>query len=387
MRIIKILSAWITSVILHICLLLVFLSSVMLFSLSRPEIYKETLSETNAYQDFVSSVIESNLEAAQESSTSIPLDDLMIQKIVYSIFSPEMLQKKTETVIDQTFAWLRSDVNRLQLFVDFTQERNELYDRLSQYAAERTAGLDECAPDEILNQTNVFELSCRPFGFSKEIVATSVRNDLENSNFLKDTVFTEVDLPKTASGEYFYETYSFLPQVFSLLTKLPVFVAISILAMIPFVLVRTLGRKGFRRLSRYLFSSATTILFATVLFGYIIPHYTSAFEIKGNATAELQNKIANTFISKVDIVVIKTAFSILLVAALITFVERVTRKRMNYKDAEVQAGVISSLEKRQAQTGKVDKKKLPPVQTSEEQKSKKAKKTNKKINKYRKIQL
>lgn len=208
-----------------------------------------------------------------------------------------------------------------------------MIDKLSTYAALRLDGLETCTQQE-LQTNNLFELDCQPPGFYREIVKNQVTSDLENSDFLRNPVFTEDDLPRTEDEKSIVDKLSFVPLVYKILNNgIWIFGSIFVLASFLFILIRRPLRKGFKAIGKDLLGNGSMLIIFTVFYSYVLPKISGSFNLQlTNTGSESLDEVSNYFVHKLDILIINIAIQIAAVGLLILIIERMSRTSNIYSE-------------------------------------------------------
>lgn len=375
---------WLSKLLMHGALVLFIASLAVIFLFGEKQATKDILIESGVYSSFVDAVIADNVKTSANQLSSIPLSDPEIQKIAKQAFSPTALKNVTETFVDKLYAWLNGDEDSLKFEIELNPQKEVFIEQISTYAANRLVGLPSCGIEEVQNIA-IFALKCRPENVPLEFVKEQVHNDLEASEFFKDLRFTEQDLPKSKGGAPIYQEFAFVPPVMrALRTSLWNFVAVFVLASALFISLRRPLRKGFKSYGRDLLSNGGTLLVATVVFGFILPKMTNGFNIQGNETMTLMNKVSDTYIRHFDILIINVALQVAACGLIIVMLERLSRPDSIYRGIKKKAGLTTSIERSKVVIGKIVRKPVPPIQTSEAPRKRKKTKSHA-SKKYRKI--
>jgi len=345
---------------------------------------KNSVAESGIYDKFVTSIIEENIKQQTSNSNSIPLDDPRVQEIIYSVFNPRVLQTSAELVIDGAYTWLEVEDVELSFIIDFTQQREQLIDGLSSYSATRLEGLPPCSSQD-LQTPNVFKLQCQPPGFYEELVKKQVSSDLTNSDFLKDAVLTEKNLPSAVDGATIDQKYSFAPLAYQVLkNSIWIFGILFVVATIIYIAIRKPTRKGVKAYGKDILANGLLLLIFTVFYSVVVPRLMSSYSLQANTGANAINDSFKYFTNRLDGIIINIAIQIVAVGILILAIEKISRTSSIYGALAKKAGITTSIKPAK----KLDKKETlakPPVQTSETAKKSKFKKQ--KSSKFRKMGL
>jgi predicted PurR-regulated permease PerM len=384
MRFIKGVFRWLTTVILHLSLFALIGAICFNVFFGSSSSLKNSIAESGVYESFVPSIISANIEQQTNESNSIPLEDPEIQRIINEVFNPKLLQASADTVIDGVYTWLDGNSEILKFEINFTQQRTELIDRLSTYSALRLKGLPPCTAIE-LQTANVFRLQCQPPGFYETLVKNQVKDDLNNSDFLKDSVLTEKNLPIVKEGVAIDQKFHFAPIIFSVLKNgIWLFGFSFLLATAVYISIRKPKRKGINAYSKDLLANGIMLLVFTVFYSIVVPKLLSSYSLQASTGSSALNESLNYFTNRLDILVINIAIQITALGAIIFAIERMSRTAGIYGVLAKKSGLTTSIE-HFPKTGKKEKTNKPPVQTSET--AKKPKYTKQKSSKFKKIGL
>ncbi len=376
---------WLSKLLMHAGLVLIVASLSVIFLFGEKQALKDVLIESGVYSSFVDSVLVDNAKTSSNQLSSLPLQDPEIQKIAKQAFSPTALKNATESFVDRLYDWLNGSADSLTFSIELNPQKEVFIEQVSTYGANRLVGLPPCSENEVQN-TTIFALQCRPENVPLEFIKQQVHDDLEASEFLKDIRFTEADLPKTKSGAYIHQELAFVPPLLrALRTSVWTFLVVFVLASLLFILMRKPLRRGVKLYGRDLLSNGATLLGATIVFGFVLPKLTNGFNIQGNETVTLMNKVSDTYLRHFDILIINISLQVVACGLIIVMLEKLSRPQSKYSHLQKKTGLTTSYERSKVVIGKVIHKPMPPVQTSEGLKRKK--RTSRTPKKYRKIGL
>ena len=389
MWILKTIVRSVSTLALHVALFGLVLAIIFSRFIGDTKTIKTAIDDSKIYDSLVQSIIDDNVDNFSQSSTSIPLDDPEIQKIILRSFDSNTLKDNTEATIDSVQNWLNGKSDKLEFSFDLSEGKAKLADNLGDYAVNRLERLPACST--FSSETNVFRIGCLPPDVNLRSLRETLKNDFNNTpNFLSDPVITEDNLPKSADGQRIDQKFSFARSIYQILDNgILIFGLGLVLASLFFIIVRLPLRRGFRALGRDLSTNGLMLLLFTVVYAYVLPRFTSSFSlnISGNPSTQLFNRAADNLMHKLDILIINTAIQIALVGIVILIIERLTRSSDIYAKVYEKSGLEFSDPPKHT-TSKTIKKHKPneaPVQTSEVPRH--TTKTVQKKKKYRKIQL
>ncbi len=381
MRVITPFLRWISSMLLHGSLFLMIGCFSFVFLISDRQVIKDTLVTSNIYQDIVPTILNEAQKQTDKSETALPLRDPAIREVIRTAFSPQLLQRQSYNIIDATYAWLDGSKENIEFSADFTQSKNAAIQGVATYSADRVLSLPLC--DQIPGAINVFDVTCQPPGLSSEFIKKQVESDLQSLEVLKDVVFTQDDLPKSQQGKTMQEQFSYAPLVYQVLkSSIVPSVALFLIAAAVYVWVRLPLLKGLKSLGRDLLSNGLMLILMTVVFGFIIPRYTSMFAVSGEGIAGLMNRVLESYIHKFDILVINVALQVAATGFALLLIVRISQSNRGYKELRARAGVASSVVTRSPSSKPTESSNIPIV-TSEPRRAQK--KTKKKTTKKRRF--
>lgn len=370
---------WLSSVLLHFSLFFFIGAVVFVSVLSNKQVLKDSLVSSQVYESFVTTVIDSNLDESTQTLSSLPLSDQKVRTIIIDSFSPQILKKQTDEVIDNGYKWLNGESSSLVFQYDFSGSKAVMNNALSNYAAERVMSLPVC--EEIPMEVNVFTIECRPVNINFEFIRAQTLADLDSSELLKDPVVNQDDLPESADGQSLEDKYAFIPQIYQFMKlALPISVGLFILSAVFFVFARSPLQKGLRALGKDMLSNGIMLIILTVIFGYVVPRYTNSYGISGNQLSGLMSKASDTYIHRIDIVVINVAIQVAAVGLGLLLILRINSSTGMYAAVKRKSGVETSVGKTESAQKRSAR---PPLQTSEEVTKTKKRKTTTTAKRYK----
>ena len=355
------LARWLSSIVLHASLFFVIFSIVFVTVIANKQALKDSLVTSGAYSSFVETVIDANTNASNQTLSSLPFSDKNVRQIVIDSFSPQFLKSQTDAAIDDVYTWLQQDSKQLTFRYDFTQPKTSMNNALASYAADRVMSLPPC--EQVPEEVNVFTVSCRPVNITHEFVRVQTVNDLNTSDLLKDPIIDQDDLPKTVDGKTLDQKYSFIPRLYTLMKlALPVSIVFFTVSSAVYIFFRRPVYKGLRAFGRDLLSNGLMLILLTVVFGYIIPKYTNSYGVSGNKTAALFNKVSDSYIHRIDILVINIAIQLAAAGFGLLLILRINKSTSIYSNLKKKSGLATSIGKSNQPAKRSNR---PPVQTSE----------------------
>lgn len=383
MKILKSAALFITTSAFRFLLFFGILLLCFLFIFGNEDHVKSTFESSGVYKQFVDSIIKDN--QANIANNSLPLDDPNVRKIINEAFPSELLQQQSEIVIDSFYAWLRGETPQPTFTTDFTVNRQQLADKLAAYAFDRLRAQPVCfaVPAEL----DPFTAGCQPpstdLAAEQQKFSAAIAGE---EGILPDAIFSTQDLPKDSKGQLITERYSFAPSVFQWLHKGVWLIGLLlVLFAVATISLHKSKRRGVQQVGFALIGSGFALLVTPLLLLYVLPRFSNSLEFSqtSSATQNLISSAGNQLTNDLYSQLINVTIQIIVLGVIILIIERFTRPPTGYLDIEKKAGVVSSHKRRPSTTKRILKAETTPIQSSEESKRRKPKRTKNK--KYRKI--
>ena len=377
------LARWLSSILLHSSLFFLIASIVFSFVVSNKQVLKDSLSTSGIYSSFVDNVIDTNTNHSNQTLSSLPIGDANVRTIIKSSFSPQFLQAQTNGVIDNTYSWLQGDTVALNFAFDISSAKQTMNESLANYAAVRVASLPQC--DSLPSEVNVFTIDCHPAAMTSEFVREQTLSDLNQAEFLKNSVLTKDNLPKTNDGKTIDQKYSFIPQIYQFMQNgLLISAVLFLLSTVLFIMLRKPYQKGLRAYGRDILSNSIMLIILTIIFGFILPRYTHSFGLASSDLSSTFTKVSDAYIGKIDILVLNVAIQMAAVGLGLLLILRINAKTSIYSGIAKKSGVSSSLGRPQPGIKRSER---PPIQTSEDRQKPRSRKATARTKKYSKIKM
>ncbi len=292
---------------------------------SQPAI-KETLTSVNAYERFSQALIDSGAESSKNDPASIPFNDPEIAKVIRESFGPVQLEQISETLIDSGYSWLEGDSSTLTFSIDLASNKEKLARGLSNYAIDRLQSLPVCTT--IPTESNIYLLTCRPAYLDLDQQRSQLYNTIVNDeSFLKDTTFSDADLPKTSSGQTFSEAYAKAPEYFGYFKMSPYVLlgSSALLALLVIFLSKT-KRLGIKYISTSLLSTGVFLSITPIIYTYVLPAIgfkLPSFGGGGNqAISQVVNDVMSALYMNFNVMLINVAIQVVAAGLILYFATR-----------------------------------------------------------------
>lgn len=244
--------------------------TIFKFAFENPQIIKESIAGANTYEKFVISVADSNKAQLKLSEE----DSQKLRVLALKTYSPQDLQIQTERVIDSLYSWLNGTSKDFSFTVDLTDNRQAFGEGLVELVMDKLAFLPICEkqPETI----DPFTATCRPevlnYNEEKQNLATQL---LSSPDFLGGMVFSETTV-SGKDGKSISQRYAYAPRIFSAMKVAPyAFIVLILVLGSAYILLSDQHKLGLKWLSRDIFTSSATVIFAPIAFSYILTRYTS----------------------------------------------------------------------------------------------------------------
>lgn len=153
---------------------------------------KSALERSGVYNSIVENALtQAQTRQGEPEAGSIPLDRPEVKNIITTAASPELLQAKTENVVDAVYAWIRGETPALTFSLEIGDIKTGLANGIEQYAIQYASSLPTCAPGASADVDNdLFNASCLPEGADPKQLAARAKNDFLSGEALKETTFS-----------------------------------------------------------------------------------------------------------------------------------------------------------------------------------------------------
>ncbi len=257
MDLVKKLARGVSVYLFRLLILLLAVVSALVITFHSPKNIEKSLSESGVYSSFVDNVLAEAKKSAHSdaSSTEIPIDDPAVKTAAHQAFTPQLLQKSTEDLLNGTYDWLSGKTKTPNFNVDLTPAKQTFATTVGQVAANRLNGLPVCTRAQLaqLDPSNIdpFNVPCRPPGLNVANHQAKLVSDINtNKNFLGTTQLNAQSLPKDQNGKTVFDKLSKLPTVYRLINTSPwIFGLLAIVAGVITVWLHDNKRRGLRSLA------------------------------------------------------------------------------------------------------------------------------------------
>lgn len=229
-------------------------------SVGSPEPVKKTLSDSGIYSTLISSFL-NQAKTSSSSNGDVSLTDPIIQKAATQTFTPQILQRDTETILDSTYQWLNGAVAKPDFKIDLSSVKTSFANNVSTALQAQLQTLPVCPTNMNNSNFDALTATCLPKGTTAASAAAKVKDNLlSGKGFLENPVITADNVKQNGSSQSaFADQYKKIPGYFQKAKMAPLlFGSLAILSAIAIVFLSATRMKGVRHIS-------FTLLFVGIL--------------------------------------------------------------------------------------------------------------------------
>lgn len=187
-----------------------------------------------------------------QASSSLP-DDPGVQAALRQAVSPTFLQHSSQQLVANIYSWAQGTTPTPSFGVNISSVKTSFADNITTYLQQKLATLPPCTeritPPESLD--DILALTCLPPSITPEIIASTARQDVLNSNLLG--VDNTVDVSNeigSSPGKTLTEQLAIIPQLYHLyLISLYILPVILLLCSLAIVFLSATKRGGIKRVA------------------------------------------------------------------------------------------------------------------------------------------
>jgi hypothetical protein len=281
-----------TSSAFKILLLSTALVAAIVLVFGNPTQLKSSLDESKAYDTLVDNILKASQKQMNEQGNDLPLDRPEIRQAATSAFSPELLQKSAEQIIDGSYGWLNGSSPTPTFRIDLSSAKQQFAQALGDYAANRVQSLPPCTLDQLRELANTdidpFNVPCAPPTITPAQAREEVVHNLStNQDFLSNPVLTADNLPRNENGKTVFEEAQQIPKIFQWARRAGWILGIlTVLIGLGLIFFRHDKRRGVRMVGMSLLGTGIFLLVSTLLINYLFNQANKP----GGQLAHLSNK-------------------------------------------------------------------------------------------------
>lgn len=269
------------------------LSAMLVFG--NPNLVKSAVRDSGLYDVLIEDVF---LQNQSVLGTTLPLNDSGVADAVKAAFTPNLLQKTGDNIVDGTYGWLRGDTKTPQFNVDLTSAKAQAADNVGAYVASRAAGLPICSTAQARvfysGSMDLYTLTCRPSDLSTDTIHSMVRGSLMTSSDFFGNAFMTAGSIQDQNGQPLYTRLSFIPTIYQWTIKaVYILGSMAALAAIGVFFLSNPRRAGAKRLGITVLAIGAISALFSILLGFISSYISEGITKISGSTDALQVKITD----------------------------------------------------------------------------------------------
>ncbi len=277
---------------LSLWLLLTVMTASIVLTLHSPAKIKGWVNDSGIYTKVVDAVLTQSQQSAQKSGDSLPIQDPQIQAAARTAFSPQVLQKDTENVIDGTYHWLHGKTPQPDFRVDLSGPKQQFASGVGDYLRNRVQSVPACARGQVPDTDDLFSINCLPRGFDVNAEVQQQVDKLANGkDFLSDPVITAQTLKKDGNQSPF-DKFKALPKIYQKATWSPwLFGSLALLSAGIIIFLHDERRRGMKRVARILLPTGVLLVFIGVATLEIAKRGAEQIKLNGEGVSQLRPSV------------------------------------------------------------------------------------------------
>lgn len=221
MLIIKRLLVIALSPLLTLLLLAAALDWGVVHTVGQPDQVKKLIRDSGLYNTVIPSLLNQQ-KSIQTSVGNIPLNDPVVKQAATKSFSPQLVQKNTESAIDNIYAWLDGKTVTPSFKFDFSSAQSSLADNLATAASDKAASLPACKTLPSNTSFDVYSATCLPRGVTPATVGQTVKDQIDaGKGFVDKPVLSASDIKNDKGQSVFASQFKDLPKQYQRIKKSP----------------------------------------------------------------------------------------------------------------------------------------------------------------------
>lgn len=273
---------------LGLCLLLTAGVTAFRYTIGQPDTVKTIIHDSGTYEALNRTAV-NTLSAQKDQVSSIPLNSPEIQNIVKQAFSPSLLQKTTESTLDNAYKWLDGDTDTLNISLDISDSKQQFITGVGDYVQNRLAALPPCTTyQQSAVNTDVFTAVCVPPGVniakeraSLEAQLASNQNTASTLNW-DQAITAQPDTTPTILGKD-----SPIPPRYQAVKTAFYWLLLAVVVLAGLVMIMSENlQAGIKRLYGILIKSGLVITVIGVVSAIVMPKLANGLDLKTSQAAE-----------------------------------------------------------------------------------------------------
>ena len=279
------------------------IAAVVSFVVTDRQTLLTSFEEADVYEQLVPVLIEETIKDQQDSDLldgeeTIPFDDPEIRRIIEETISGSVVRNSFTTIINGTFDWLDGTTQELFFEVDLTAVRDSLVRSIAAHIADEVAARPECTSAIEAQYDDVFDISCRPPGFSPESINDEIEQKLTDVDEFEDLKIT----PEVIKGEDeqpISEQYADAPEIYASVRSgfIPMLAVFFVVAGL-FMLARLPWSQALHKLGKQLLIMSLLTLTPVAIAYFLLPGVVESSSVDSEAQ-KLAAEVVQAYVGKV----------------------------------------------------------------------------------------
>jgi hypothetical protein len=143
------------------------------------DFYKDQLEENNFYARVYTDVMP-EIEAVPDYYGALQLSRQEAEELTAQIFPPEWLQTQVESLLDDLFPWLRSDIDDLDMTIDLRLAKQRAHSAVMAFLDQKIDTLPDCQPGQVPDLPLISQgvlPECIPSGLDRNVIKEQVMSE------------------------------------------------------------------------------------------------------------------------------------------------------------------------------------------------------------------
>lgn len=180
----KKIAIWFNHGLLVLCLFILPSTFLFTFIFSHPENTKNLLVQSKIYDTLSKTIASASASSLQGSGVTYGLSEDVVRHASEVAFSPSKMQKTSESLIDNAYAWLNGDKPTLKLELNLNSNQKEFLQVLSDSLVKTTSEKPVCTNEQIQqiaqSQETILQAPCRPSNLDLNTIKEQFSQDNPN---------------------------------------------------------------------------------------------------------------------------------------------------------------------------------------------------------------
>jgi hypothetical protein len=286
-------------------------------NLSHPQKLETWLSQSNFYSSVVTNVLHNAQQSASndEGAGRVSLADPTFQQAVRAVFTPQLLQQYTNTILTSNYAWLEGKTPSPQFTIDLTSPKHQLAQQVGQTVQTRLTNLNLCSAAQLAQlqatlNTDPLAIPCQLPTLSPQAAAAQATAQINGSgDFLNNPVITASALNPNGSnqGQPYYQKLSAAPKLYRWGQRLPsIYGGLALLSILGIVFIAPRKRRGVRRVGIVMLEAGLILLAVKLAADTVFNHLKKRI-FNNSSVGQLQQSLTD-FLHRLEVQLVKVEF-------------------------------------------------------------------------------